>query len=130
LLKKQDLIDPIRYQLHSTPTLADGVVGCGTALPLTKEPIMNEDQAKKLQQLIARAWADNAFKQKLLADPMATLAAEGLPAPAGLTLKAVENTDKVFYLVIPARPTDLSDSDLESAGGLSSACGACTPCSL
>ena len=91
---------------------------------------MNEDQAKKLQQLIARAWADDTFKKKLLADPMTTLAAEGLPAPDGVTLKAVENTDKVFYLVIPARPTDLSDSDLESAGGLSALSGACTPCSL
>ena len=91
---------------------------------------MNEDQAKKLQQLIARAWADDAFKQKLLADPMTTLSAEGLPAPAGLTLKVVENTDKIFNLVIPAKPTDLSDSELETAGGLSALCAACSPCSL
>lgn len=81
---------------------------------------MNEDQAKKLQQLIARAWADDTFKQKLLADPATTLSAEGLPAPAGVTVKAVENTDKVFYLVIPAKPDDLTDSDLENvAAGFS-----------
>ena len=81
---------------------------------------MNEDQAKKLQQLIARAWADDTFKQKLLADPATTLSAEGYPAPAGVTVKAVENTDKVFYLVIPAKPDDLADSDLENvAAGFS-----------
>ena len=85
---------------------------------------MNEDQAKKLQQLIARAWADDTFKQKLLADPATTLSAEGSPAPAGVTVKAVENTDKVFYLVIPAKPDDLADSDLENvaAGFCGSGC--------
>lgn len=81
---------------------------------------MNEDQSKKLQQLIARAWADDSFKQKLLADPMATLAAEGQSVPAGVTVKTVENTDKIFHLVIPRPPVDLTDTDLESvAAGLS-----------
>lgn len=89
---------------------------------------MNEDQAKKLQQLVARAWADDTFKQKLLADPMTTLAAEGLPAPTGLTLKVVENTDKIFYLVIPAKPTDLSDRELEDAAGGHCFPATCTPC--
>ena len=78
-----------------------------------------EEQAKKMNQIIAKCWADDAFKAKLLADPAATLKAEGAEVPAGLTVKAVENTDQVFHLVIPAKPTDLSDEDLDkvAAGG-------------
>ena len=72
-----------------------------------------EEQAKKMNQIIAKCWADEAFKAKLLADPAATLKAEGAEVPAGLTVKAVENTDQVFHLVIPAKPTDLSDEDLD-----------------
>jgi hypothetical protein len=79
-----------------------------------------EEQSKKIGQLIAKCWSDESFKQKLLADPAATLKAENVKLPAGLSLKAVENTDKVFYLVIPAKPTDLSDEDLDKvAGGVS-----------
>ena len=79
----------------------------------------NEEQGKKMDQLIAKCWADDGFKQKLLADPAATLKAEGVALPAGLTVKALENTDSVFHLVIPAKPTALSDEDLDkvAAGG-------------
>ena len=76
-----------------------------------------EEQAKKMNQIIAKCWADEAFKAKLLADPAATLKAEGAEVPAGLTVKAVENTEKVFHLVIPAKPTDLSDEDLDNVAG-------------
>ncbi len=85
-----------------------------------------EEQGKKIGQLIARCWADEGFKKKLLADPAATLKAEGVTLPAGLTVKALENTDKVFHLVIPAKPTDLSDEDLDKvAGGFLTATGGC-----
>ena len=83
-----------------------------------------EEQGKKMSQLIAKCWADEGFKKKLLADPAATLKAEGAELPAGLhgmSIVMVEDTDKVFHLVIPAKPTDLSDEDLDKVvGGLSS----------
>ncbi len=69
----------------------------------------NAEQGKKMQQIIAKCWADEGFKQRLLA--------EGVPWQAGLSVKAVENTDKVFHLVIPAKPTDLSDEDLGHVAG-------------
>lgn len=83
-----------------------------------------QEQAKNYSQLIAKCWADEGFKQKLLADPAATLKAEGAQLPAGLSFKALENTDKVFHPVIPARPADwskgLSDEELDKvvAAGL------------
>ena len=77
-----------------------------------------EEQSKALGQLIAKCWADESFKQQLLADTMATLKAEGAELPAGLTVKAVENTNTVFHLVIPAKPrSDLSDNDLDKVAG-------------
>ena len=76
-----------------------------------------EEQGKKMSQLVAKCWADEGFKRQLLADPKATLKAEGVELPAGLSCKAVENTDKVFHLVIPARPTELSDEELDQVAG-------------
>ena len=77
----------------------------------------NEEQGKKMNQLIAKCWSDERFKQKLLSDPVATLKAEGVALPDGLSVKALENTDKVFHLVIPAKPTELSDDDLDRVAG-------------
>lgn len=76
-----------------------------------------EKNGKKISEIIAKCWADESFKQKLLADPAAVLKAEGATMSGGMTVKAVENTDKVFYLVIPAKPTDLSDADLDKVAG-------------
>ena len=81
-----------------------------------------EEQGKKISQLIARCWADEGFKQKVLADPAATLRAEGLELPADLSYVAHENTEKVFHLVIPAKPTDLSDEDLDHVAGGTAVC--------
>jgi hypothetical protein len=76
-----------------------------------------EEQGKTMGQIIAKCWADEAFKQKLLADPATTLKAEGLVVPEGLTVKVVEDSDTVAHLVIPARPDELSDDALSAAAG-------------
>jgi hypothetical protein len=72
-------------------------------------------QAQQYQQLIAKCWADEAFKQRLLADPAGTLKAEGIEVPTGVRVRAVEDTAQEVTLVIPERPTDLSDELLECA---------------
>ncbi len=79
------------------------------------------DQAKQYQQLIAKCWADEAFKQRLLADPAGTLKAEGIEVPAVVRVRVMENTAQDFTLVIPVRPTDLSDEvlGLGAVGGAS-----------
>ncbi len=73
------------------------------------------DQAKQYQQIIAKCWADESFKQHLMADPGGTLKQEGMEVPEGMTIQVVENTCHVFHLVIPKQPTDLSDEDLAGA---------------
>lgn len=50
------------------------------------------DQTTQYQQLIAKAWVDEGFKQRLLSDPVATMKAAGIDVPAGVTFNAVEDT--------------------------------------
>jgi hypothetical protein len=82
------------------------------------------DQSKQYQQLIAKCWADEAFKQRLLDQPAETLKDEGVEVPEVVRVQAVENTAQVVNWVIPARPTELSDEELSrvSAG---SSCRCC-----
>ncbi len=70
-----------------------------------------------MSQLIAKSWADEGFKVRLLADPAVVLEAEGLHLPEGLNVNVIENTDKVFHLVIPVKPENLSDEKLDAVTG-------------
>ena len=78
------------------------------------------DTAPDFAKIIAKAWRDPAFKAELIANPAAALKAEGIDVPAGMTVTVVENTDKLFHLVLPPVPSDeLSDEALDAvAGGL------------
>lgn len=68
---------------------------------------MNEEQPKKAQQqwakIITKAWADEDFKVRLIAEPVAVLKEEGIEVPEGITIKVIENTDNVTHVVIPLR---------------------------
>jgi len=62
------------------------------------------EQSEAMGRIIARALGDEAFKAKLLSDATAVLKEEGVVIPEGFEVRAVENTDKVFHLVIPRKP--------------------------
>jgi Nitrile hydratase, alpha chain len=74
------------------------------------------DWGKQWGQVVAKAWADAAFKQRLLADPHAVLKEHGLEVPRGLQVKVVENTDSVRHLILPTKPS--SDELSEEALGV------------
>jgi hypothetical protein len=76
-----------------------------------------EQQSKKMNQIIAKCCSDDTFKQQLLADPALTLKAAGISLPDGFSVKVVENTDKLVHVLIPAKPTDLSEEDLDNLSG-------------
>ncbi len=76
-----------------------------------------ETQDQKMNRILAKCWSDAAFKAQLLADPMAVLQAEGVDVPAGVQVRAVADTDRLVHLVVPPRPVDLSDADLEQVAG-------------
>jgi hypothetical protein len=70
-------------------------------------------------KVVAQAWIDPAFKEKLLAEPAIVLAAAGVAVPADVTVKLVENTDKLVHLVLPSPPAEgeLSDEALDGVAG-------------
>ena len=53
-------------------------------------------------RLVARAWSDPVFADRLVADATAMLGSLGVPLPAGKTVAAVRNTDTVTHLVLPS----------------------------
>jgi nitrile hydratase len=51
-------------------------------------------------RLVARAWVDTAFRERLLADGHAAAAELGLDAGPAPVLVAVENTERVHHMVV------------------------------
>ena len=72
-----------------------------------------EERNRQMQQIIAKCWSDEAFKEKLVADPHTTLAGEGVEIPEGVNINVHSNTADTFHLVIPAMPEDVELSDKE-----------------
>lgn len=70
-----------------------------------------------LVQVIAKAWSDPDFKQALIDNPKETLAGQGIELPEDKTIKVHEDNADVLNLVIPTRPEELKDSQLENASG-------------
>ena len=68
-------------------------------------------------QVVAQAWTDDRFKQRLLADPAAVLREQGLTPPADKQLRIVEDTAETVHVVLPAKPTELADEDLDQVAG-------------
>jgi len=78
----------------------------------------NENElSNPVSRIIARAWLDEEFKKKLVADPQAVLKMEGIDIPAGITVKILQNDKNTRHLVIPERPQtkskDLTVKELE-----------------
>ena len=89
-----------------------------------------EEQQRKMGQVIARTWLDEAFKARLKKNPVAVLKEVGYELPPGLEIEVVESTEKKAYLVLPPKPSgELSDDDLENiAGGAKSCLSQCQGC--
>jgi hypothetical protein len=68
-------------------------------------------------QVVVQAWTDDTFKQRLLADPATVLREQGLTPPADKQLRIVEDTAETVHVVLPARPAELSDEDLDRVAG-------------
>jgi hypothetical protein len=74
------------------------------------------------QQVIERANSDPAFRDQLLKDPREAIGDKiGIPLPATITIRVVEEQPGEVVLVLPAQPAapgqTLSDADLEEVAG-------------
>jgi Nitrile hydratase, alpha chain len=84
---------------------------------------------KKWSQVVARAWSDGKFKEGLLQDPPTALKEFGIDVPAGVEIRVVENTDKVRYVTLPAKPavdvTELGEKELDAVAAGFTCCIYC-----
>jgi broad-specificity NMP kinase len=74
-------------------------------------------------KLVARAWADEQFRERLKADPHGAVAQEtGITLPEAIEIEVLEETPEKGYLVIPVNRVEISEEQLEAASGGSSTC--------
>jgi hypothetical protein len=85
-----------------------------------------EQVHNKYHELVARAWDDPKFKERLLADSSTIFREYGIEFPDGLSVQVHENTGEAWHFVLPANCAELSDEELES-GEMASTC-TCTCC--
>ncbi len=82
---------------------------------------LSKDQEAKL---IARAWKDDSFKERLLRNAKEVYEEEiGITLPENIVIKAFAETPDAHYLIIPVKPEscgELSDEELFSAAILAS----------
>jgi hypothetical protein len=80
---------------------------------------MNKDElSKKWAKVIAKAWADERFKEKLLKNPAQTLKEMGIDLPAGQKIEIHSQSDKIIHLVIPQKPKgEMNAQELKNVSG-------------
>jgi Nitrile hydratase, alpha chain len=69
-------------------------------------------------QIVARAWSDDAFRERLKTDPRAAVAeVTGVDVPQSIQIEVLEETPEKGYLVIPLNRVAIADEQLDVAGG-------------
>ena len=63
------------------------------------------ENQKKFGEIVAKAWADPSFKERLLATPAEVLAEHGITLPEGAQIKILQDTDTEKHFVLPSAPT-------------------------
>lgn len=70
------------------------------------------ERAQRWARVVAKAWADEDYKERLLTDPMSVFKEEGYTPVEGESFTVIEQKDpKNRLLVLPAPPEDLPDME-------------------
>ena len=64
-----------------------------------------EEFSAAWERIVAQAWSDDGFKQRLLAQPGSVFSDFGISTPPGATVRVVENTPMVKTMVLPMPPS-------------------------
>jgi hypothetical protein len=80
--------------------------------------VRHEEQNRNIEKVVAMAWADEAFKHRLLSDPARVLRAQGVSVPEGVEVRIVEDTAMVLHVVLPVKPSsqELSEEQFKAYG--------------
>jgi hypothetical protein len=71
------------------------------------------DETNQIEQIVTRAWEDEAFKQELLSDPKPAIEqATGEKLPEGLIVRVVQETPESRFLLLPS-PSEVTPEMLE-----------------
>jgi Nitrile hydratase, alpha chain len=77
------------------------------------QPCWAEEFSAKWEKIVGKAWKDEAYKRRLVADPAAVLKEEGLEPPKDTQVRIMEDTPNVVHLALRAKPSmELSEEDL------------------
>jgi hypothetical protein len=91
-----------------------------------------QEYARKYSRIVAKAWDDEAFKQRLLTSPADVLKEHGIDVRVAEEVGSPDFRDGVISLPLPPKPTsaELSDEELEgvAGGGGWCSCGSCQSC--
>lgn len=68
----------------------------------------SQEHRRSMARVIANAWMDPAYLERLKSDPQAVLGEAGVSAPSK-QVRVVEDSDEVTHLVIPRRPAGLDE---------------------
>lgn len=69
-------------------------------------------------KVVARAWAEEDFRERLKADPRGAVAeVTGITVPESIQVEVLEETPEKAYLVIPSNRVAIADEQLDVAGG-------------
>lgn len=66
----------------------------------------------QVANVVAQAAVDSSYRQQLLGNPAATLESAGIVVPSGMSVQVLENTSTTAYVIVPQRPSGVSDADL------------------
>jgi hypothetical protein len=86
-------------------------------------------QEKQWSLLVARAWADEDFKRRLIENPQDVLREHGMELAPGVQVRVLEDSDSVRHFTIPPSPSgDLTEEELGPSPGMDSFSGVCGRC--
>ena len=75
--------------------------------------MLNQQSQTILGNVIAKAWSDPEFKERLKAAPTAVLAEMGIALPESVEIEVLENTPGKMYLTLPYVPAPDFPDDAE-----------------
>ncbi len=81
---------------------------------------MKKELYKNWAKVVAKAWADEKFKKRLLENPDQVLRENGIDLPKDRHVKIHANDSKLVHFTLPEKPEgDLSENELKNiaAGG-------------